>query len=35
MNISELADESFLLQVGKRFEGSTNVKIKAILRDYS
>lgn len=33
--ISKLADESFLLQLGKRFEGISNVKIKAILRDYS
>lgn len=33
--ISKLADESFLLQLGKRFEGASNVKIKAILRDYS
>jgi hypothetical protein len=33
--ISKLTDESFLLQLGKRFEGISNVKIKAILRDYS
>lgn len=33
--ISKLADESFLLQLGKSFEDTSNVKIKAILRDYS